>query len=236
MATNNADNFKNPITVANGGTGSTSFTTNGIAYYNGTALTNTSSTGTSGQVLISQGGSYPLIWGNPAYTLISSQTSVSNTNVQFTSGITTAYNTYYIIITNGSSVSSTGQLQMQYSTNGGSSYANSGYGSNVPSFTYNSSTFSASSASTGGLNLCKASVESPGLLFVWMYLFNVTSGQGCVTIGKYVGGTSNQQVGFINGTCGNDGTAINALQFLVSSGTGGTMPAGTIFSLYGIQE
>jgi hypothetical protein len=49
-------NLTIPVTIADGGTNATSFTTtDGVVYYNGTSLVTVASTGTSGQVLTSNG-------------------------------------------------------------------------------------------------------------------------------------------------------------------------------------
>lgn len=58
MATNNATNTSNPISVAQGGTTASSMTnTDGVVYYNGTALL-TTNVGSSGQLLTSSGSGF----------------------------------------------------------------------------------------------------------------------------------------------------------------------------------
>lgn len=58
MATNNAVNVAIPVPVSKGGTGNSTYTTNGVLYYDGTKLASTTA-GTSGYVLGSNGASAP---------------------------------------------------------------------------------------------------------------------------------------------------------------------------------
>jgi hypothetical protein len=61
------------LTVANGGTGATSFTTNGLIYGNGTGALQVTAAGTGGQVMVADGS------GVPTFVSFSGDVAVSNT-------------------------------------------------------------------------------------------------------------------------------------------------------------
>jgi hypothetical protein len=61
------------LTVANGGTGTGSFTSNGVLYGNGTGAVQVTAAGTAGQVLVAGTG------GTPAFVSFSGDVTVSNT-------------------------------------------------------------------------------------------------------------------------------------------------------------
>jgi len=63
------------LSVANGGTGATSFTSKGIIYGNGTSALQVTAAGTSGQVLVAGTG------GTPAFVSFSGDVAVSNTGL-----------------------------------------------------------------------------------------------------------------------------------------------------------
>jgi hypothetical protein len=63
MATNNATNTSNPVTVAQGGTGQTTLTNHGVLVGAGTSGISATATGSSGQLLVSGGAS-----ADPVYT------------------------------------------------------------------------------------------------------------------------------------------------------------------------
>jgi hypothetical protein len=247
MATNNADNFTNPISISTGGTGASTFDTNAPVYYNGSVFADPGA-GTAGQMLTSNGSGNPPSWSSgpgPALILISSQTTTSGqTSVNFTSGITTAYNTYYVIFTYVGA-SAQAWVALNYSTNSGSSYVATGYTNTLCRFLYNSATVNSPSIFTTGCQLSINSVQTPTTEFIsgWFYIFNVTNGLGTTSVGSSSGGTPaspnnpNQNSSILACNFGNNGTAINALSFTVGGpGSGVTMPAGAIFSLFGVVE
>lgn len=69
---NSATYFNTALNVANGGTGRTAITSNGVVYGNGTSATNVTSAGTSGQVLLANGS------GVPTFTSLSGDVTVNS--------------------------------------------------------------------------------------------------------------------------------------------------------------
>ena len=71
------------ITISQGGTGATTFNTNGVIYYNGTTLASTSA-GTAGQLLVSEGAgaapSYQSIVGSGNITVVSTGGTITITS------------------------------------------------------------------------------------------------------------------------------------------------------------
>jgi len=113
------------LAIARGGTNSTATpTTGGAAYGTGSAFAFTSS-GTSGQVLTSNGTSAPT-WATPAaggsWIYISSVTASNSASVAFTSGIDSTYNRYVIVGSKIIPATDRVELRMRSSSNGGSSY------------------------------------------------------------------------------------------------------------------
>ncbi|MCL5875793.1 MAG: tail fiber domain-containing protein [Candidatus Dependentiae bacterium] len=77
-----------PVSIAHGGTNATSMTTtDGVVYYDGVKLV-TTSTGTSGQVLTSQGGLGAPTWTTPTTGTVTSVTTGSN-GLYVSNGLTT---------------------------------------------------------------------------------------------------------------------------------------------------
>jgi hypothetical protein len=151
MATNNPIDSLDPIQVALGGTGNSTLTADGILYGNGTAAIGITSAGTSGQVLLSGAGSAAPFWGSVSgagainfIEYLDETGSSAVTSFTITSGLTSTYNNYIFTLL-GNLTTGTDVIAMQVSTNGGSSYINTGYhsGGFVPgtsSFTNNNST------------------------------------------------------------------------------------------------
>ncbi|MCA9318418.1 hypothetical protein KDA06_02125, partial [Candidatus Saccharibacteria bacterium] len=71
---NSASFFTTALSIANGGTGNTTYTTNGVNYYDGSKLASTAA-GTTGQCLLATTGSAPS-WGSCTNT--GANTSLSN--------------------------------------------------------------------------------------------------------------------------------------------------------------
>jgi hypothetical protein len=196
-------------------------------------------------MLTSNGAGNPPSWSSgpgPALILISSTTTTSGqSTVNITSGITTAYNTYYVLVTNVGNSSGQSFISLNYSTNGGSSYVSTGYQNTCVRFQYNSATVNAASLFTVACQLSVNSIETSSSCqgSAWAYLYNVTNGNGTTSIGMGSAGTPtnpNQNMSFLACNFGN-ASAINALSFGVGGpGSGQTMPAGAVFSLFGVVE
>jgi hypothetical protein len=138
MATQNADNFSNPIAVSNGGTGVASL----VAYEplvggtTSTAAIGQASTGfsTSGNALMSNGASHIPGWYFPGGSLVklNAQTVVGATNIVFNNTfITSAYSNYMLVFQNIDISSSGANFEFLVSTNNGSTTLATGYQTGV---------------------------------------------------------------------------------------------------------
>lgn len=220
-----------PVSIANGGTNATSFaTTDGVVYYDGTRLVTTSA-GTSGQVLTSNGaGVAPTYQASQGkLVLIQSQTASASSTINFTTGITNTYTTYLFVFTAIVSSAGGADFEMLVSTNGGSSYLATGYSSGLNFNTYNSATLTNQNVSTyfkiftgvaAGTNYFSGTV--------WCY--NITTANNPMIIGQLFGGNGPylQQIMGLNSTT----SGVNAFQFLFGSGN---ITSGTI-TLFGVKE
>jgi hypothetical protein len=198
-------------------------------------------TGTSGQVLTSTGaGSSPTFQALPAsssaLTLIQTKSASASSAVTFTTGITTTYNNYLLIFDSALASNTGAVLQIQFSTNGGSSYINSNYNGSCTITAVGATTFtsqgSASSSLflTGPQNTSNTNVFSAGTI----YLNNLTSGASDANIyGQGIGKNGSVSwslmnvYGFLGGT-----NVVNALNIFYSAGT---ITTGN-FSLYGYSK
>lgn len=78
--------------------------------------------GTAGQILTSAGASASATWQAPGSTLIATVTASNQAAVQFTTGLSSSYKMLRLIANNVQVSITAGNLEMQCSTNGGSSY------------------------------------------------------------------------------------------------------------------
>lgn len=154
MPTNNADDFTNPIGVANGGLGTASLTayapicggtTSTSALQS--AITNIS---TGGYLLTGNGASTLPSWNSPPAWVLLQTVSISSINtITFTP--TGSYNTYLIIFNYVSGNATNMAVNMTWSVNGsGGPYLTTGYQSSLFNYAYNSATPSQSSSTTAG--------------------------------------------------------------------------------------
>lgn len=235
MATNNATNFTNPISVNTGGTGVASVT----AYaplVGGTTSTGplqqaTSGLSTSGLILGSGGPSALPYWrGTAGMTKITTLTASASANLTFTSSdITSTYTRYLIEITQLVSSAGTG-FRMQFSTNNGSTYISSGYQSCGFKNAQNTATLTRTggTAVAGFITLANATDTLDGFLF-----FFAGTGIQSAYVGRgqtYSSGSGAFTSAFWGGS--NAATGVNNIQFSMASGT---LTSGTI-TLYGINS
>lgn len=157
-------------------------------------------------------------------TLIAKVTGTTVSALQITSGITSKYKNYVILV-DGVTVNSDGEnLQIQYSSNGGSSWL---------STNYNNWWWNVSNAGAGGLittsNIISHFSTSSSLpVFSWEYFYNLGPGAPQYSVqGQFLRSGSSQTV-FMAGDLGSN-TSVNAIKYYSSSGT----ISGTI-KLYGI--
>ena len=233
MATNNANNFSNPVAVSSGGSGLASLTTY-APLCGGTTSTSalqqaTAGFSTSGSVLLSQGAGAIPQWGtNAAFNKIATLTASSSAFLTFDSTqITSTYAAYFIEFSQVLGSTSGASLQMQISVNGGSSYLGSGAQAGLLSNNYNSTTQTATSSTSLMILAASAgSGKTSGYMFINMPQSAMFS---------YVGrmftqlGTSSTIVNY--GRHSNTSTITN-LRFVMSTGT---IFSGEI-TLYGIKQ
>jgi hypothetical protein len=191
----------------------------------------TNGAGTSGQILRSNGTTSLPTWATPSslggsLILIQTQTASASANISFTTGISSTYDNYILIVSNYVPATTLTDLRMTVSTNGGSSYLAAGYTSGNNVFLYNSATPSNVNASTYYYILNANSTSSIGSSYI--YLFGGTNGfnQNILTYGNRNATTT------VLGTGNIAQTAINAIRFASSSGN---ITSG-IFSLYGVAK
>lgn len=235
------------LVVANGGTGRATLTNHGLLVGAGTSAITQLSNATNGQLPIGSTGADPVLAtitagsgitvtngagtitiansaSSGALTLIQTQTAVSVAELDFTTGISSTYNNYLVLIHSlGNGGTSNGIIQI--STNGGSTYITTGY--------LNSGGIS----NTDGFGLPPTSLSTIFVSAV-MTIYNLTSGTGIITCSN----NNNGQFNTVGPTVGNAfnnfcaygtaSTAANALRLKFSDGSNfsGTM------SLYGYSK
>lgn len=224
--------------VAGGGTGLTSATAYAVLCGGTTSTGNFQSiagVGTSGQVLTSNGaGALPTFQAAASggnLVLIQSQTASNSASISFTTGITSTYNTYLFVYT---AVPATNNaiMQIQVSTDGGSTYKNTGYQAGINVAPYNSAAWGNGNSTTlvqisGGQNNT-AGHNTSG----FMYLTNLASSNFANFNGEFVyyNGTPLTAFGVATGNAAF--ASVNALQVTESTGN---ISSGT-FTLFGVLE
>lgn len=226
-----------PSTIQQGGTDTSSF----VAYTpvcGGTtttgALQSVASIGTSGQVLTSNGaGALPTFQaaGSGNLVLIQSQSVSSVASVTFTTGISSTYKNYLLFISNYTPATTSTNLEMQWSVNGGSSYVATNYLSGMAIIQYNGTTFTNFNATTFSYLLDNTVTSSTGYAGTYQLASFQGSGQASMW-----GAANNSQLGsyWIQQGVNTSGatSAINAFKILSSSGNIAT----GLFTLFGILE
>ncbi len=196
--------------------------------WSATTATYPNTAGISGNVLTSNGTNWSSNTNPFGWVFISTQTASSSSSLTFTSGITATYNNYVLMWTN---VESGGNLLVQLSTNGGSSYISTNYQSGLNASAYNSTTQANANTTSGFLvGSLSTGFFSNGMMF----LRNMTSGSNYV---EHHNSSTNYSVAFASrielcsGAYTVASTTVNAFQLVpVSSTFSGK------FTLYGIKE
>lgn len=237
MATNNAINTGNPVTVAQGGTGNASVTAYAVLCGGTTgtgAVQSVSGVGTSGQVLTSNGASALPTWQTPGasggFTLLQTLTASSSASLTFTSTyITSTYTAYVVILRNINNASGTAALNMDWSVDNGSNYLASNYQSGFIRNNYSNSTLTnGNSTSTNPLthSITNANVKVSGVLYLTFPSSDVAIFNGEL----FALDTTSVNIMTYGSNSGT--TTINNVKFSYSSGN---IASGTI-SLYGLSQ
>lgn len=220
------------LPVVNGGTGQSSYTDGQLLIGNtsGNTLTKATLTQGSGITITNGNGSITIAASGGSgseLVLIATATASASSTLSFTSAITSAYDTYYIIFED-IKTSTTASIGVKISTDNGSTY--------TPNMTYQKSAITVGGSTaptyTGGTNTTPAVLTtSQGSSTYQSYAFltgPLSSALGGTFVFTTVADTSNNWVTTVNP----DVAAVNAIQFLPSAGN---FTSGKIY-LYGIKN
>lgn len=234
MPTNNANDFNNPIAISQGGTNANSMgTTDGVVYYDGSALVTTNA-GTSMQLLTSNGAGNAPTWqaggggaaSGEGWDFIESQTATTGVSLLFFT-IPNSYNIFKIILSNGNNPN----IYVRYSTDSGSTYVSTGYSSSISSQRYFSGgqvPFPMNTDSTQAIMTQRAGGSSfAGNNTFILYFFGVTSGANCYMVGE----------SSVDGFMKRPFAAMNNAAAITNFRIQLNLPGGdNKFSLYGLNE
>lgn len=221
MAANNGMNMPLPLEVSNGGIGLTSFSVTNSVLYTGSSGTGNlqflSSNGTAGQI-ISADGSGGYNWSTQGWKLIQSQTASNSADLTFTTGWTSSYRMYQVVLSQIVPATNSVSFQAQYSSDGGATWQATSYlsGSNINAYnsTARTNLTSTTSVLLSSNNLSNVGGTTPGLSGIF-YLFNMADTSRQQFIGSAISGSgSNILASSHNQTLVNS----NALKFFCSSG------------------
>jgi len=241
MVTNSEINTTNPIGIVSGGTNTASFShTNGTVYFDGTKLSSTT-TGTSGYALTSNGGSSaPTYQALPssagAWNLIQTLTASTSGNLIFS---TSTYSNYAVIFNGIVPDTASQTFSMLWSTDGGSTYLssyNSGYYS-YPIYTGIATIIQSSSSTNTYCYVSAPGVATSGIpLSGTMFLMSMTQNAATyypayyADVGHPTSSALNWTTGFGKTTSDTQGITNISFQF-----TSGNILSGSI-SLFGISS
>lgn len=225
--------------VAGGGTGLTTTTAYGLIAGGTTATGNFQNvgTGSSGQILKSLGSSSLPSWVAPAgvggsLVLLQSQDASSSASLSFTSGISSTYQDYLLLVQNYIPATNATDLYVRISTDGGGTFLSTGYNSGTTYWAYNSTT-ATNANTTSGFLIFKGAVTTVATHCV-VWLSGLTANTS--TVFPQCGGTMYGRIGgnvssgpFI-GEYSTGSTNVNAIQVISSSGN---LSSGK-FTLYGL--
>lgn len=222
-----------PLPVASGGTGGSATPTAGGVVYGTGSVQAVTTAGTSGQVLQSNGASAPT-WVTPsagAITLISTQTSSSNTSVSWT-GLT-GYNNY-LLVASGIDFSGIDFLALEFGTGGTPTYVTTGYYNSITAVDIGSTTivnrYGISNYSYAMLNSPNQSILKTNCV---CYIFGMTNSNNTTLSFQSNGVTSVPAYGsYVGQSTLTNTTAKTAIR--ISGGNSNTF-SGTL-SLYGISS
>ena len=161
--------------------------------------------------------------------LIQSQQASNSASVSFTTGITSTYTQYYFILSAIIPSINATALQLQVSTNGGSSYVSTGYTTGYFASNYNGASYANANSTSFMLISPGMAIPSPGL-FANLYINNVGTLLSPILFGNglmfnNIGARFYQPIG-ANTTI----TGVNAFQWTMSAGN---ITSGS-FKLYGV--
>lgn len=225
-------NFNSPIPVNQGGTSTTSFTPYAVLCTGTTAtgaIQSIASVGTTGQGLCGNGSSaLPTFKTVQAVKFITTLTASASSTLTFTSSNITSTYSSYIIIIDAIVPSTSASMNMDWSTNNGSTYLSTNYLCGFNYHTYNSNAYS-NTNSTSTCPISNAGSTQICAIIVIQGLAGAASTGPCYYgQSMYFNGAATLQATELFGI--NTGSPnVNNIKFSLSAGN---MSSGTI-SLYG---
>lgn len=259
MASKNSINANRPTEVAAGGTGAATLTANSLLLGNGASAVSALGAATNGQLPIGNTGNAPSLTAITAGTnisvtngagsitiantatatgsliLIQSQDASGSSTINFTTGISSTYKTYYFAISNILPGTAADTLNLLVSTDGGMNWLATNYVSGINYLIFNSGTGTLTNVNTTtSVRLTGALSTSAPTSSVSLWCNNVTSGNRIEFTGQttFKLNGSNTHLGMIQSVGSSSAVNVNAFQFLMSTGT---ISTGT-FTLYGLKE
>lgn len=169
----------------------------------------------------------------PATVLLSTQTASNSASIAFDSSlITSTYSTFQVIISNVYPVTDADELNLDISTDNGSTYLNSGFSSGDLFNDYNSTTLGNNNSTTTFnlvTNQSNNTSDAPICGYIDLYSLPSTNAPACVAQLSYFisGGT------FVQSVFSGQNTSLTAINNIKFSFAGGNISSGT-FSLYGV--
>lgn len=234
MPNQNSINAPVPITVSNGGLGATSYTAYSVLV-SGTTSTanvqNVSGLGATDQLLVSQGSGAIPAWTTAGWKKISTATASNSTDIQFTSGLSTTYNTYLVVFSQLIPANNNDQVYAQISTDGGSTYLNTSYLAGCNNMVYNGTTFTNTNSTTNFV-LSNAISNVGGTTAgtsanVYFFRLGNSGKPTCCAYGVSTDGGCNHFAGSYDST-----VTANAIKFYMSTGN---ITSGSI-TIYGLRK
>lgn len=227
------------LLVSHGGTGATTLTAHGVVVGEGTAAVAVTAVGTTGQVLTGVTGADP-VWATPAASgalvLLEQHTAAASASLDFTTGITSTYDSYVMQLINILPASAAQNLQFRVSTDAGVSYDTTGayYGAlDINPNTGASGVTQTNAATAGVVFPAVDNTASSGGVSGEVRLFNPLSAAIRKHATVHVLGSRAADVAVATGIIvWNTITAVNAIRFLFASGN---ITSGTI-RLYGVAK
>lgn len=220
-----------PLGIPSGGSADTTFTAYSVVTA-GTAATgafqNVSGVGTVGQVLTSAGAAALPVWGGGgSLVLIQTQDASSSASLTFTTGITATYSNYILYFSKVVAATTNQQMELQWSSDGGSTYKATGYLSGLMYGGYNGTLTNNVNSTTYVYLTSGTNTTDPNA-----GVFNLMQ----INIARYpeATGTWNRADGLMS-ICGSvyqTALTVNAFKILMSSGN---ITSGT-FTLFGVLE
>jgi hypothetical protein len=219
------------------------FTTDGVLYSGSSGQLLTTSAGTAGQVLTSNGPgvapTYQTQAAGGAWTLLQTQTASNSANITFTSTyITSTYNKYALVMNNVVPATNGVSMNMTVSVDNGSNYLATGYKAVINVFSESATANAVSSTTLIPLTIISgntlANTTGIGLMGT-LYMTNWTSGTNYPEIHGNCAYLESSAANTLTGLWGGRApttSAINNIKIVMSSGN---ISTGT-FSLYGISS